>query len=66
MRRNGKRDKVVVKPSSYRPSKKELEEVYKVEEDVGQPIENFGETEEEQFGNLVGHLFRQVKVRQEK
>ena len=66
MRRDGKRDEVVVKPSSYRPSKKELEEVYRVEDDLGQPIENFGKTEEEQLDNLVGYLFRQVKVRQEK
>lgn len=66
MSRDGKRGEIVVKPSSYRPSKKDLDEVYKAEDDIGQPIENFGKTRDEQTGNMVRHLFRQVKVRHEK
>lgn len=58
MSRDYKRDEVVGKPSSYEPSKKDLEEVYKVEDDTKQPIGKFGKTQDEQFGSLVRHIFR--------
>lgn len=57
------RDKITLKPPSFRPTKVEVEDVISLEESLGVPVETFGKTPEEQMRNLVRHQFRQVKFR---
>lgn len=61
-----KKDEIVVKHPSYKPNNKDFNEVYSVEEDTGKPIEEWGDTIDEQVSNLVAHQFRPVKIRYEK